>query len=78
MDDDQRFAQHLGVRKPIIIGGPDHTTFDETVRGARIIKTGYDAHHTAIIDTQRQNKTTRTLPIVRLIWSPPHVSNLES
>jgi hypothetical protein len=51
----------------------DHTMLDETVSGARIIKTGYDAHHTAIIDIQWQNENNKnTSNILVDTWSRPH------
>lgn len=51
MDDDRIFAEHFGGSKfPIIVGGHDHNVFDEVVNGARILKTGYDAQNTNIID----------------------------
>jgi 2',3'-cyclic-nucleotide 2'-phosphodiesterase (5'-nucleotidase family) len=51
MKDDRKFAQHFGgCVFPIILGGHDHTVFDETLHGSRIYKTGHDAHHAGIID----------------------------
>jgi hypothetical protein len=51
IDDDRIFAERFGGSKfPIIIGGHEHNVFDEVVNGARILKTGYDAQNTAIID----------------------------
>lgn len=53
MEDDRNFANHFGGTVfPIILGGHDHNEFDETVNGARIIKTGMDAHTTSIVDIQ--------------------------
>ena len=51
MKDDRTFAKHFGGAVfPIILGGHDHTVFDETHHGSRIYKTGHDAHHAGIID----------------------------
>jgi 2',3'-cyclic-nucleotide 2'-phosphodiesterase (5'-nucleotidase family) len=61
MEDDRKFAQHFGGSVfPIILGGHDHTVFDETHNGSRIYKTGFDAHHCGIIDLRwncEKNKT---------------------
>ena len=57
MNDDREFAKHFGCTFPLIIGGHDHTIFDEQIVGddgsappSRVIKTGMDAKHTGIID----------------------------
>jgi 2',3'-cyclic-nucleotide 2'-phosphodiesterase (5'-nucleotidase family) len=49
--EDRAFMKHFGgERFPIILGGHDHEMYDETVRGSRILKTGMDGDHAAIID----------------------------
>ena len=49
--EDRDFANKYGGEVfPIVIGGHDHEIYDETHSGSRIIKTGHDAIHAAIID----------------------------
>ena len=51
MPEDRAFANKFsGAIFPIVLGGHDHEPYDEIHSGARIIKTGMDAHNTAIVD----------------------------
>ena len=51
MPEDRTFCQTFGgARFPIVLGGHDHIPMDETIDGARVFKTGMDAHHVGIID----------------------------
>jgi len=51
MGHDRNFAEEFGGdRFPIVLGGHDHNVFDEVVNGTRIVKTGFDAQNTNIID----------------------------
>lgn len=53
MEEDRHMAQHFGGDTfPLILGGHDHTVFDEIHNGTRVIKTGMDAEFAAIIDIQ--------------------------
>jgi hypothetical protein len=49
--EDQIFANHFGGDVfPLILGGHDHCEYDETIQGARIVKSGMDGRTTNIID----------------------------
>ena len=51
MTDDRLFAHHFsGQVFPIVVGGHDHEPYDETHNESRILKTGCDATHVAVID----------------------------
>jgi hypothetical protein len=50
MNIDRDFCNKFGKTFPIVIGGPDHEPYDETVQGLRVVKTGINADNTAIID----------------------------
>ena len=52
MAEDRAFCRHFAGKFPVVCGGHDHEMFDETVEGGRIIKTGMDATHAAVIDIQ--------------------------
>ena len=61
IQDDRMFCQHFGGSTfPIVLGGHDHTPFDETHNQSRIFKTGMDAHEAGIID---------------ILWQPHHHSS---
>ena len=47
---DRDLAEAIGHVVPLILGGHDHELFLEEVGGCRIVKTGMDAHHVAVID----------------------------
>jgi 2',3'-cyclic-nucleotide 2'-phosphodiesterase (5'-nucleotidase family) len=58
ISEDRTFCQHFADGTfPIICGGHDHEIYDETIAGNRIIKTGMDATHAAIIDIQWDSST---------------------
>ena len=62
IDDDRAFCQHFGGETfPIVLGGHDHTPFDETHNGSRIIKTGQDAENAAIIDLKWESNSDKPM-----------------
>lgn len=52
MDADRAFCRHFAGKFPVVCGGHDHEIYNETVEGNRIVKTGMDATHAAIIDIE--------------------------
>ena len=52
IDDDRDFCEVFGKRFPLILGGHEHTIYNEEVNGSRILKAGQDAENAWIIDVQ--------------------------
>ena len=56
MEDDRKLATRLresithGSKVPLLLGGHDHTEFDETHAGVHIVKAGENAQKVAVID----------------------------
>ena len=62
MEADRQFAIEFGHLVPFVPGGHDHTVFDETINGCRILKTGHDANNAGVIDIIWHNNTTEGTP----------------
>lgn len=74
--EDRTFANKFGGDVfPIIIGGHDHEIYDEIHNGSRIIKTGHDAIHTAIIDIMwdsSEDDVVAEKPLIHVEMIPTH------
>jgi 2',3'-cyclic-nucleotide 2'-phosphodiesterase (5'-nucleotidase family)/Ca2+-binding EF-hand superfamily protein len=72
--EDRDFANKYGGQVfPIIIGGHDHEIYDEVHNDSRIVKTGHDAIHTAIIDVKwaiREDRTVAEQPVIDVAMIP--------
>ena len=67
IEDDREFCEAFGCDVfPVIIGGHDHTIFQETVNGCRVSKTGYDAQHVAVIDIRWSSQQPRPTIAIEL------------